>query len=246
MEYERFFSGFFFCRIVFHRFHRTDHLHDNGSPMHYIGVMLSGSGLLVSERQTVSLKAGDVFFIPKGYLYESHWTPENKEVAWISLGFDLFPFPFSFSMQKLSPDEEAMQWLKKIVQTPVVNEKTVGYLYAFLCSTISSAPPTAADRAIAMMRQDAQAKISEIAKRCRISESGLYALFQRELHKTPNEVRREVLCEQAQRLLLTTDLSVEDISRLLGFSSSSYFRKVFFAGTKKTPREYRRSKQFSD
>ena len=43
-----------------------------------------------------------------------------------------------------------------------------------------------------------------------------------------------------------TDLSVEDISRLLGFSSSSYFRKVFFAGTKKTPREYRRSKQFSD
>ena len=139
-----------------------------------------------------------------------------------------------------------MQWLQKIVQTPVVNEKTVGYLYAFLCSTVSSAPPTAADRAIAMMRQDAQAKISEIAKRCRISESGVYALFQRELHKTPNEVRREVLCEQAQRLLLTTDLSVEDISRLLGFSSSSYFRKVFFAGTKKTPREYRRSKQFSD
>lgn len=68
--------------------------------------------------------------------------------------------------------------------------------------------------------------MKDVSAYCEISESGLYPIFQRVFQKTPLEIKQEILCEKAVQLLTTTDLSVEEISNRLLFSSSSYFRKV--------------------
>ena len=47
--------------------------------------------------------------------------------------------------------------------------------------------------------------------------------------------------QQAQRLLLTSTLSVKEISCKCGFSDSSYFVKVFRKHMKQTPSEYRKT-----
>ncbi|MBQ1211258.1 MAG: helix-turn-helix domain-containing protein [Clostridia bacterium] len=87
------------------------------------------------------------------------------------------------------------------------------------------------------MRRDPYVTVGEVAAYCGVSESGLYALFKSTLNETPNRVRRQILCERAKELLSTTDLTVEQISSQLSFSSSSYFRKVFYEHIGKTPRE---------
>ena len=68
----------------------------------------------------------------------------------------------------------------------------------------------------------------------------MYHLLKTKLGKTPNRLRQEAKCQQAVKLLTCTDLSVEQISTQLGFSSSSYFRKIFHSKVHKTPTAYRK------
>ena len=86
--------------------------------------------------------------------------------------------------------------------------------------------------------------IGEAARRCGISESGLYALFQRSGRSTPNELRQKILVEKARELLVSTDRPVEEISRQLNFSSESYFLKILKKYTGLTPREIRKRVAF--
>ena len=74
---------------------------------------------------------------------------------------------------------------------------------------------------------------------CSLSEPHLYYLFKKAGEVTPNEYRQKSLCDRAVELLITTDNSVEAISDMLGFSSSSYFRKILKKHTGKSPREIR-------
>ena len=57
---------------------------------------------------------------------------------------------------------------------------------------------------------------------------------------TPHALRQKILVEKAVELLTTTDIPIEEVSDRLGFSSSSYFRKILFAQTGKTPSAIRK------
>ena len=62
-------------------------------------------------------------------------------------------------------------------------------------------------------------------------------------HKTVGESFREHLCrvriEESKRLLLSTDISLNQIGLAVGFSDQSYYSKVFKRITGLTPGEYR-------
>lgn len=94
------------------------------------------------------------------------------------------------------------------------------------------------------MRNTDDFTMKDVATHCKISESGLYPIFQKVFQKTPLEMKQEILCEKAVQLLTTTDLSVEEISNRLLFSSSSYFRKILRKYTGKTPREIRKESRY--
>jgi AraC-like DNA-binding protein len=83
-----------------------------------------------------------------------------------------------------------------------------------------------------------------VAAYCHVSTSGLYSIFKKQLGKTPNELHAEILCEKAVSLLSTTDKSVQEISDTLGFSSTSYFRKILKKHTGKAPLEIRKEAAF--
>ena len=79
-----------------------------------------------------------------------------------------------------------------------------------------------------------------VARYVNISESALYLAFKKAKSTTPNEEKQKILTKKARRLLTTTDKSIQEISDYLGFSSTSYFRKVMYKHTGKTPREIRK------
>ena len=82
--------------------------------------------------------------------------------------------------------------------------------------------------------------IETLAKLCHCSESGFFKLFKKSTGVTPVAYKHNIMIQNALDLLTHTSLSVEEISKQTGFSSSNYFRTVFFKLTGKTPKELRK------
>lgn len=105
---------------------------------------------------------------------------------------------------------------------------------------------TGEERLKAMMtyiHSNYQEKISlkEIAASASVSDREALRAFRRGLQKTPFQYLTEVRIRMACRLLRETNRQITDIAYDCGFSSPSYFGKVFHESTGTTPLEYRKN-----
>ena len=87
--------------------------------------------------------------------------------------------------------------------------------------------------------------LEDLAASANISRSEAGRCFQKYYADTPMSYLIRYRLQQAQKLLLTSTLSVKEISCQCGFSDSSYFVKVFRKHMKRTPAEYRRVYQMT-
>jgi len=74
---------------------------------------------------------------------------------------------------------------------------------------------------------DSDLSIQKISQNTNISKSALYRRFQSCFGCTVGEYINDKRIEKASGLLKTTDFSIEEVSGLAGFSSGSYFCKIF-------------------
>jgi AraC-like DNA-binding protein len=248
---------FFSNSFIFKTATQAQYRHNDNSmgiKRHYIAKMHSGTGFIRTlSGEELTLSAGDVFYLPRGLRYHSYWTPDEANglpVEWESYGFIHFPDPLgrSFSMQKLFPSEKALGYLSALNENKTVSPSSVGLLYLFLGEVISSMQESASDPRAALfakaeeyIRENTDFKVSELARACNMSESGLFAFFREYAHTTPISLKQKVLSERAVEALCCTDRSVEEIARDLGFCSSAHLRKTLKNITGKTPSEIRRS-----
>ncbi len=79
---------------------------------------------------------------------------------------------------------------------------------------------------------------------CRLasmSRASLFRRFQHYFRTTPVLFLNRIRIEHASRLLLSSDLNINEIAALTGFSDNSYFSRRFKAATGLAPREFRDS-----
>lgn len=81
-------SSFMFLTLRFDKFHYTDNR--AGVHCHYFAQMLSGRCRIVTDAETVEIRAGEFFYIPNRCRYQSYWYGE-PEIKFISLGFRYLP-----------------------------------------------------------------------------------------------------------------------------------------------------------
>lgn len=252
MDEAKFFESFQFNIYTPARYRLTDYS-KRPIPRHYFGCLVRGTAIIKSEKTELSLKPGEIFYIPKGLTYQSQWFgDEEKKIEFYSFGFGFSPTDKSFALQKIAPNAKAEELFSQLCREVPATEKGIGLLYHFfgeVCRDMKQAEkkhinPTI-DLARKYMSEHTDAKISDVARHCSISQSGIYLLFKQNLNRTPNEVRLEIICDKAVELLSTTSLSVQEISDRLGFSSTSYFRKTLKAYTGKAPLEIRRESTYT-
>lgn len=82
--------------------------------------------------------------------------------------------------------------------------------------------------------------VKELSDLCNYSEARFFSLFKEVTEVTPIEYKHNIIIQYALKYLAETQMSVEQISSLLGFSSSNYFRKIFYKHTHITPKEVRK------
>lgn len=243
MDDSKFFTSFHFRELRFDRYHHTDN--SLGVDRHFFGYLKQGTCLLVSGKERITVSEGELFYLPKGLKYHSYWSSEST-VVFDSFGFKYLPVKQRYKMQKIRLTETAAVLLSQLSQNKSTGAESVGLLYLLFHEVSKQMQPDAlhymdktVQTAMEYMVQRPAYTMTDIARLMEISESKLYYDFKHALGKTPNTVKQEISCEKAVELLSTTDLSVEEISFRSGFCSSSYFRKVLFSFTGKTPRQIR-------
>ena len=243
------FSKYFSFNIFkFEKFHLTD---NSKAPitMHYFGCIIKGSAEIMSKKEKIEIETNEIFYIPKGLKYQSRWfADDNGQIEFYSFGFELSAINKSFVLQKINCSQKAKTLFDELCHEIPITDKGIGKLYYFFGEIADNMKQAKTpiinpiiEKATEHMTEHPNSKISDTAKYCNVSTSGIYSLFKKHLNKTPNDVRLEILCKKAVLLLTTTDESVQEISDTLGFSSTSYFRKILKAHTGKTPLEIRKS-----
>lgn len=85
--------------------------------------------------------------------------------------------------------------------------------------------------------------LSAVAAACNISANYLSRLFSKFNDMTFSNYVNQKKIEYAKKILLSTDMSVNEVASRLGFSDCSYFIKVFRKITGNSPSQYRQQTQ---
>ncbi len=83
---------------------------------------------------------------------------------------------------------------------------------------------------------------SQLASSVNVSLRKLERIFKRQLDTTPGHYYRSLRLQKAQSLLLHSDLKLNDIANLCGFSSASSFSRLYRSVFGIAPREHRLSR----
>ena len=247
MQESAFFKLFNFRKINF-----MDTHHNNlsrGIKHNYIGYIEKGCVDIVTENETFHLCEGDVYHIPKGLRYHSYWKG-TPQISFRSYAYMTYPGAKP-GVSKLQKFEATPQLLERINLIPVdntINCFSVAMFYLLLNELLeliedsnTSEEELLLDKAMKYIQNNHNCLIPEVAKYCNISESGLYTLFKKHSNITPSKFKLNVKLDKALNYLVSTDIPIEKISELCGFSSPAYFRKNFFKMYKNSPREIRKS-----
>ena len=88
--------------------------------------------------------------------------------------------------------------------------------------------------------------VAELAGIANLSPSRFFTVFKNEIGMTPIEYKNYICIQNAEKLLLSTELSMEEISEKIGFNSSTYFRRTFKKYVGSSPRDYKNSLNFDN
>lgn len=223
-------------------------------PFFSVGMILDGKGDFYEQSsKIVSVSPGDIIVVPSAVTYVSHWIG-SPNISYITFhfifekgfggnipiqkigGFEYLKNYFEFAYDNFSSIEQSFKIL-------AVFYNILDKIYPKIKKSSEKQMPASIKKAIDYITQNCtnDITIKELASIANLSQSRFFAVFKAETGMTPIEYKNSLVIRSAEKLLLTADLSVDEICEKLGFNSSSYFRRTFKAYTGKSPREYKNS-----
>ena len=133
------------------------------------------------------------------------------------------------------------------INSPKHNVLAMGYLLNLLASLSSVGGQAVYSGTVAKMIEyinlNWQKKISmaQLAEAVNLSESRAAHVFKEAVGKSPHRYISEVKISNSKTLLLDTDMSVAEISRLVGYDDPLYFSRAFKAIVGASPKKHRGS-----
>ena len=224
-------------------------------PYATVALMIEGVGKFVTPEESFTIKRGDVVFIPNGTNYISHW--QGNPHSYLSVHFSAKNGcaqceARSFKLQKLTGMHfvSTLQALESIrvnlERGGIEGLSAVGDFFKFYSSIAPRLKPSKGYDAAIRSVQNAidfletgpnEISVGHLADLCHLSESRFYTLFRLATGTSPIRYKNNLLIRRAIQFL-KSGMSIQNVSDELGFSTPSYFRRVFKQVTGKNKKEY--------
>ncbi|RDY28595.1 AraC family transcriptional regulator [Romboutsia weinsteinii] len=226
--------------------------------LHYI---LDGEGLFFMNDEVYHLKKGDGFFIPpntdnnyyplEGNPWIYRWvgingTQAKELLSRCGLSEDNYVFNYT-------KDNKIDDYFRNIYESCSSNRllEGLGYLYQFLSALMndhsseftSSSPPSKVyiSKSIEFIKENytKNISVSDISDYLNIDRSHFFKIFKKDMMISPQDYIINYKIKQACDLLRKSSYSISEISNSVGFSSPSYFSKIFKKNMDTTPLKYK-------
>jgi AraC-like DNA-binding protein len=218
-----------------------------------LGIILKGSGTYIYLSKRLKVSEGDVVLIPENIYCYSEWHGD-PEIEVVYLSCFMHYESFKYEPQIIDLDKEEKNGILQISDLLSGGQldalEAYSRFYRLLKSVFVKMKPSdisfdkTLQAAIEYITEnwDKSFSVSELAKRCCVSESTLYHLFQSELGQTPLKFLNSIRINIAIEYLENSNHSISTVSRAVGFNSENHFRKVFSELTGTTPLKYRKNR----
>ena len=218
-----------------------------------IGLILSGNGTYIYLNQKLKVCEGDVVFIPENVYCYSEWHGDPTiEVVYLScfMHYENYKYGAQILAVDGSIKEDILQISELIMKGDLEILDAYSRFYKLLQTIVLKLKPsdiaidTTLQSAIGYITDnwDKNFSVADIAKKCCVSESTIYHLFQQNLGQTPVSFVNSIRINVAIEHLENSSHSISRISELVGFHSENHFRKIFTFLTGMTPLKFRKSR----
>lgn len=214
-----------------------------------IGYLKKGRGHFLYKGKTYDASEGDILYIAADSRYYSVWTG-SPDIEFYSIRFSFASksgfYDYRFQVVQNFPCTLFDKMYENHDDNPLLSAAYFFEILSQLYPRMIKSPHRQSSiitPAIEYIETHYAESFSAeyLAGLCSCSESGLFSAFRRVTGVTPIEYKHNILIQHALDMLNTTDMSVEEISSALGFSSSNYFRRVFKNQTGSAPSSLRRN-----
>ncbi len=224
---------------------------DTPRPDHGILFITRGKIEFVSNSETLTASSGDIVFLPKGSYYEAIMRPGFGDTVDYLVNFDAdFPQSLPQTPKRIvhTSHHKYIDMFDRLIElqlSATLNDFCMKSLFFALldnivrdCKNESDSQTDLLRKAQALLSGADDMSVSEIAKVCGISVSGLRNLFAKTIGRSPVQYRIHLKIDRAKFLLESTDMSVYDIADTLNFYDEAYFCKIFKKHVGCSPKKY--------
>lgn len=236
------------------------HCWGSGIRSHYVlHYVVSGRGSYYAGGKSYQLSKGDCFLIyPSAEISYRAYSLDPWEYYWVNFsGSDadylIGRTGFSHKTPVLENCSEKLpmlmeELLKNSGSADYENLRMTGYMYLILSLLMehsgSEKEKDILSEACRFIKSSYHLPVSveDIAAAAGVSRSTLFRAFKAEKGISPVEYLTDIRIKKAEKLLEQTDISINSISRSVGYEDNLYFSRVFGKKTGMTPTEYRNSR----
>ena len=212
------------------------------------------TSIWIFDDVSYTVKPGDVLFIPKNIRYSRSFPSGHAGFIYLDFFFDI-PKDVVLSPMLIPDFKDVQDLFFKLYRT--WSARGLGYYSAALSIIYKiyskiifhSDHPYLSQKkrrlledvqnAFAERCTDPSFSVKDFIKKLGISETHFRRIFKTSYNMSPNQYLIFLRINRAKELLETGDQSIEEISELSGFASSSYFSRLFKERTGFSPYEFR-------
>ena len=200
--------------------------------------------MMADNGSRLSLKSGDIWFLPIGIPYKSHWKT-NSFVEFYFFEFEADFVSYSYSDFEVLDGTNMLANFERIYRFSTQSRSfaALSEVYKILDTILpklhrSETVEKAILPALFYIRTHAAEpiKVEELARMCYLSPSRFYVVFKSATGSSPIDYKNAVKLSRAEKLL-QNGCTLGEVCSQLGFSSPAFLRRLMLRHLGKSPKE---------